>query len=92
MFIQGNLQVVFDALYTMGVINPALRADWAPADKAIKRNPLRLQEVIQVVNHSGGNEKELIERLQKFDQETLLFLAMEVAREFVDFEDRTTLH
>lgn len=92
MFIQGNLQVVFDALYEMGIINPALKADWAPADKAMKRNPSRLKEVVRTVNQSNGNVRDIIEGLQKYDQETLMFLAMEVAREFVDFEDRKIIH
>lgn len=92
MFIQGNLQLVFDALYTMGVINPALKADWSSADRKVKQTPGRLQEAIQVVNRNSGSMQNIIAGLQKFDQETLLFLAMEVAREFVDFEDRKVLH
>lgn len=92
MFIQGNLQLVFDALYAMGVINPALKADWAPADKAMKRAPDRLSEIIHAVNISGNDAQAMMENLRHFDQETLLFLAMEVARELVDFEDRKVIH
>jgi hypothetical protein len=92
MFIQGNLQVVFDALYEMGVINPTLKADWAPADKAMKRNSRQLQEVVRTVNQSKGNVQDIIEGLKKFDQETLMYLAMEVAREYVDYEDRKVIH
>lgn len=92
MFIQGNLQVVFDALYSMGVINPALKADWAPADKAMKREPKRLHEIIAVVNRSDNDVQNIMENLKSFDQETLLFLAMEVARELVDFEERKIIH
>ena len=92
MFIQGNLQVVFDVLYTMGVINPALKADWARADKALKKEPGKLRAVIKLVNSCDGNQKQMLETLRGFDQETLLFLAMEVARELVDFEDRKVIH
>ena len=28
MFLQGNLQIVFDALYHLGVIDPVLKLDW----------------------------------------------------------------
>ena len=28
MFLQGNLQNVFDALYTLGAIDPVLKKDW----------------------------------------------------------------
>lgn len=92
MFIQGNLQIVFDALYSLGAINPALKADWAPADQKKRQDPRQLNEAISRVNGCGGNLKSIIENLKNFDQETLLLLAMEVAREFVDFEDCKTLH
>lgn len=92
MFIQGNLQEVFDVLFEMGVINPVLKADWAPADKAMRLNPRRLHEVVAVVNHNSGNKESIKRCLKSFDEETLMFLAMEVAREFIDFEDRKTVH
>lgn len=92
MFIQGNLQQVFDALYSMGMIDPALQADWAPADKAMKSSPQRLGKIIAAVNANNSSLKNLTETLREFDQETLLFLAMEVARELVDYEERKTLH
>ncbi len=92
MFIQGNIQVVFDALYEMGVINPALKADWAKADKNLKKSPQRLSDLIQVVNRNGDNVKTLIESLNLFQKEDLLYLAMEVARELVEFEDRKSIH
>jgi hypothetical protein len=92
MFIQGNLQLVFDALYSLGIINPALKADWAPIAKAMRRNPIRLGEVINKVNLNCRDVQSMVTCLSEYDQETLLFLAMEVAREFVDFEDRKMLH
>lgn len=92
MFIQGNLQNVFDALFAMGMINPALKADWAPMDQVLKKQPTKLHEVIRAVNRSGNTTENIIENLRSFDQETLLMLAMEVAREYIDFEDRKTIH
>lgn len=92
MFIQGNIQVIFDALYEMGVINPTLKADWSKADRTLKKSPQRLKEIIKVVNRNSENVKTLIESLYHFQNEDLLFLAMEVARELVEFEDRKTIH
>lgn len=92
MFIQGNIQVVFDALFEMGVINPALQADWKTVEKSFKDQPQRWRDVIQVVNHNGSNVQKLINSLTHFKQEDLLFLAMEVARELVEYEDRKILH
>lgn len=37
MYLQGNLQAVFDALYHMGVIDPVLEMDW---NKALEMVPI----------------------------------------------------
>ena len=29
MYLQGNLQEVFDALYKLGIIGPVINADWS---------------------------------------------------------------
>lgn len=120
MFIQGNLQEVFDALYTMGIIDPTLKADWAMAEKEKKAHSSRLREMIQIINNiyscttplnpmntspafshqkstsSFNNEtdrvKLLMESLKDFNRESLVYLAMEVARELVEFEERKTIH
>jgi hypothetical protein len=114
MFIQGNLQDVFDALFSMGVIDPALKADWSVVEKEKKKKSFQFMEMIQVVNkcefkfqnssiskkhllskqNESTNEKveSLIEDLKVFDRESLLFLAMEVAREFVEYEERKSIH
>jgi len=112
MFIQGNLQEIFDALFSMGVINPALKADWSVAEKEKKNKSVQFMEMVRVVNKF--NEKKqvvnnskcsfdqsieeenrvetLINDLKVFDQDTLMYLAMEVAREFVEFQDRKSIH
>lgn len=92
MFIQGNLQDVFDALYDLGVINPALKASWAKIDSAQKKNPLRFRGAIDQLNKFAKTREGLVEGLRTMDQETLIFLAMEVARELVDFEERKLIH
>ncbi len=111
MFIQGNLQDLFDALFDMGVIDPALKADWSVAEKEKQKKSSQFREMIQVVNSAENNrlltssrsqaskQKEdstrvqhLIEELKAFDKEALLYLAMEVAREFVEYEDRKSIH
>lgn len=111
MFIQGNLQDLFDALFTMGMIDPALKADWSVMEKEKSKKSSQLMEIIQVVNNAekkrllephqlqfSAFKKEnirvqsLIEDLKAFDKEALLYLAMEVAREFVEYEDRKSIH
>jgi hypothetical protein len=92
MFIQGSLQTVFDALYILGKIDPALREDWGQTEKNMQRSPEKMKKVLKVVNAANGDVQALVKRLQSFDDESLLFLTLEVAREFVDFESTKIRH
>lgn len=92
MFIQGNLQNVFDALYELGVIDPLLKADWKPLHSALEKNPRRVAQAVTIINQKNKKTSDLLESLKDFDQETLMFVAMEVARELIEFEDRSVLH
>jgi len=92
MYLQGNLQAVFDALYHMGVIDPVLEMDW---NKALDQMPDHADDFIQVLsiaNQCQDDMYELMSNLKKFDQQTLSYLAMEVAREYADYHSRETLH
>ncbi len=92
MYLQGNLQTVFDALYHMGVIDPVLEMDW---NKALDQMPDHADDFIQVLsiaNTCQEDQQELIVNLKKFNQQILSYLAMEVAREYADYHSRETLH
>ena len=92
MFLQGNLQVVFDTLYQMGIIDPVLKMDWSQALEEVRDNPKLLQKIVATVNSCCGNQNKLSEKLKNFDQRTLSFLAMEVARELASYHTRNILH
>lgn len=92
MHLQGNLQAVFDALYTMGVIDPILKKDWKEHFDNLEHDPARIQGVVSVVNSCAGDISQIINRLKEYDTETLEYLAMEVAREFADFYAREDIH
>lgn len=91
-FLQGNLQNVFDALYYLGIIDPVLEMDWDEALTLMPNYSDQVHEAIQVVNSFQGTGEELAETLKSFDETTLGYLAMEVAREFADFHARENLH
>ncbi|HEX4923580.1 MAG TPA: cytochrome [Bdellovibrionales bacterium] len=91
MHIQGDLQLVFDALYQMGVIEPLLQKDWADKFHNIPKQDERFQSAIRTVNESHGSVREMISKLSDFDQQTLEYLAMEVAREFADYSTRQSV-
>lgn len=92
MFIQGNLQAVFDALYTLGVIDPVLEKDWKKSFEEFPAHESNVQQAVATVNKCGGDMRRIISSLKAFDMKTLEFVAMEVAREFADFYARKVTH
>lgn len=92
MFIQGNLQAVFDALYNVGAIDPVLKMDWKEINKEIIKNHKQLNETVKKINSCNGDESLLKTVLCNLDKTSLNFLAMEVAREFAEYQDNSILH
>jgi len=92
MYLQGNLQAVFDALYHLGVIDPVLEMDWTEAMDQFSTHRTDFSEAIAVANMYQSDLEALMKNLEKFDEKTLGYLAMEVAREFADFHSREDLH
>ena len=92
MFIQGNLQAVFDALYAMGIIDPVLKMDWQQLHTRMQKNPDRLQAALSAINACRGQQTQLIDTMKTLDQDTVNFVALEVARELAEFTERKVLH
>jgi hypothetical protein len=92
MFIQGNLQAIFDALYTIGAIDPVLSMDWEEINSEMSNNPQKVHHVCQSVNACCGDQNLLIQTLKMMDEKSLHFVALEVAREYSEFQDRKELH
>ena len=92
MFIQGDLQAVFDALYEIGAIDPVLKQDWNAITSEMARSQYDLGSVYSSVNSCGGDRERLIQKLKFMDQKAVTYLAMEVAREFAEFQDRKEIH
>lgn len=92
MFLQGNLQRVFDALYHMGVIDPVLQMEWGEQFERLEKEPWILSPVVDVVNKCPGTYEELMDELKSFDQTSLNNLAMLVARELMYFHTNTVVH
>jgi len=92
MFLQGDLQTVFDALYTIGAIDPVLKLDWNEVTKEMMSNPQILSDAFQTINSCRGNKELLVQRLHLMDTRSVNYIAMEVAREFCEFQDRKELH
>lgn len=92
MFIQGDLQAVFDALYTIGAIDPILNLDWTQIKNEMSKKPQVVKSLCEQINSCRGNRSLLVKTLLNLDNKSVEFLAIEVAREFSDFQDRKDLH
>lgn len=92
MLLQGNLQIVFDALYHLGVIDPVLKLDWQKEMMSRHPHERKIEMAIKVANKYNADLQALQDELKKFDSTTLSFLAMEVAKEYADYHCREDLH
>ena len=92
MFLQGHLQTVFDALYEVGAIDPVLKMDWNLIVQEMDKNPHRVKSVFAEINSCSVNKTQLISKFKKMDSDSINYIAMEVAREFCEFQDRKNLH
>lgn len=92
MFIQGDLQAVFDALYRVGAIDPVLGMDWDKINTDMVSSPQLVNRVCASINACAGNPDLLLQTLQSLEPRLLNFVALEVAREFCEFQDRKELH
>ena len=95
MFIQGDLQAVFDALYTVGAIDPVLKMDWAQISESANKDQNRFNNAIQAINGCSGNREaltQLMQRMNLLEPNVIHYIAVEVAREFAEFSARSELH
>lgn len=91
-FLQGDLQALFDALYSVGAIDPVLKMDWSKVTAEMLSNYSLMQNAVNVINACGSDPQLLVEKMHTLDSKSLNFIAVEVAREFAEFQDRKELH
>jgi len=92
MFLQGDLQKVFDALYTIGAIDPVLKLDWEKVSHEMLNNPQQCYKAFNEVNSCRGDKDLLVQKLARMETNSINYIALEVAREFCEFQDRKALH
>lgn len=92
MFIQGDLQAVFDALFTVGAIDPVLKMDWSKVTHDATKNQKKVNEAFVALNNCAGDRHKLVQQLHAFDQKVVSYIAVEVAREYAEFTSRSELH
>ena len=95
MFIQGELQAVFDALYSVGAIDPVLKMDWAEITASAQKDQTRFNDAIEAINKCSGDREaltELMKTMNLIQPNVIHYIAVEVAREFAEFTSRSELH
>ena len=92
MFIQGDLQALFDALYEIGAIDPVLKMDWSQVTNEMSHNQSILQSLFKLVSACAGDRELLIQKLKVMDEKSISYVAMEVARGYAEIQDRKELH
>ncbi len=92
MFLQGDLQSLFDALYHIGAIDPVLKLDWEIITADMSKNPFVCEQIFSEINNCVGNKDLLMQKLSRLDEKYLHFVAIEVAREYCEFQERKVLH
>lgn len=92
LFLQGDLQILFDALYAVGAIDPVLKMDWQKVTEDMAKYPDILMGAFQDINSCHGDVEKLKNKFYLMDQKSLTYIAMEVAREFAEFQDRKEIH
>lgn len=92
MFLQGDLQKVFDALYHMGVIDPVLKMDWSGEYEKLENQPHCVAPAVELVNSCEGDYTDLISELSSCEKETLSYLAMLVAKELMNYHTNQVVH
>lgn len=85
MFLQGNLKNMFEALYKLGIIDPVLSLDWKKYIKELPSHYKEVENIISIANTYHNDVDKLTIQLQKFDQKSLIYFTMEVAREYAFF-------
>ncbi len=91
MFLQGDLQAVFDALFSVGAIEPVLKMNWSNMTEKMEKNPNQVRRACNQVNACHGNRHQLVQKLSEMDNELVNYIALEVAREFCEYQERTNL-
>lgn len=91
MLLQGNLQNIFDALYNLGMIEPVLQRDWSEILAKAAGDIVQIEHMFDTVQTHQADVGRLENELRRYDDQSLSFLAMEVARELAQYHTRPSL-
>ncbi|MCO5113154.1 MAG: hypothetical protein M9899_03160 [Bdellovibrionaceae bacterium] len=93
MKICGDLKVYYDVLDEMGAIEPLLKnADWNQLQELKEAREEDFEELLTKINQLSNEKQQIKRALGCYDSQMILFFAMEVAKEFADFQNNKQYH
>jgi hypothetical protein len=66
--------------------------DWSEVAAQMHKEASKLEKAVSFINDCKGSKEQMIEKLNQMDPQAVTFIALEVAREFAEFQDRKELH
>jgi hypothetical protein len=92
MKLSGNLQVYYDALDELGIIDPLLKTDWRQLDTMRVLRFTDFEKLIDRMNRLDSTKDRIKKELISYDAQMIQFFAMEVAKEYADYHKDKQTH
>ncbi len=92
MYIQGDLQKIFDVLHKLGLVEPTIKLDWNEYPETSEFYKYHLSKAVKVIQLCNDNTNIMANSLSELDHETLTVLTIEVAKEFSDYHCDRVIH
>lgn len=86
MYLQGNLELLFNALDSMSYIDEVLQMDWKLFLNQAKPHRGECDQAVRVINNCDSDPAKLKEALSTFPSLVLKYLAIEVGLEMLECE------
>ncbi|MBE8163431.1 MAG: hypothetical protein HAW63_05540 [Bdellovibrionaceae bacterium] len=86
MYLQGNLELLFNALDSMSCIDEVLQMDWQLFLNKAKRHRKECDKAVDIVNSCDSDPTKLKVALEAFPSLILKYLAIEVGLEMLECE------
>lgn len=92
MRLSGNLQVYYDALEELGIIDPLLKTDWTELNTLKVTRFGDFEKLIRKINQLNSGKEKIKRELISYDAQMIQFFAMEVAKEYAEYHKEKQTH
>lgn len=92
MRLSGNLQLYYDALEELGIIDPLLKIDWAELNSLKMTRFHDFEKLVDKMNRLDSGKEVIKKELICYDSQMIQFFAMEVAKEYAEYHKQKQTH